>query len=31
MGLTRCTPVALSFKGSEGGLKLGPIANNGKI
>ena len=23
---TRCTPVALSYKGSEGGLKLGPVA-----
>ena len=30
MGPTRCTPVALSYKGSEGGSKLGPVANNGK-
>ena len=27
---TRCTPVALSYKGSEGDSKLGPVANNGK-
>ena len=25
---TRCTPVALGFKGSEWGSKLGPVANN---
>ena len=30
MGPTRCTPVALSDKGSEGESKLGPVANNGK-
>ena len=30
MGPTRCTPVALGFKGSERGSKLGPIANNGE-
>ena len=30
MGPTRCTPVALSYKGSEGDSKLGPVANNGK-
>ena len=28
MGPTRCTPVALGFKGSEWGSKLGPVANN---
>ena len=27
---TRCTPVALGFKGSEWGSKLGPVANNGE-
>ena len=27
---TRCTPVALSYKGSEEGSKLGSVANNGK-
>ena len=26
MGPTRCTPVALSYKGTEGGLQLGPVA-----
>ena len=30
MGPIRCIPVALSYKGSEGGSKLGPVANNGK-
>ena len=25
----RCIPVALSYKGSEGGSKLGPIDKNG--
>ena len=30
MGPTRCTSVALSYKGSEGDSKLGPVANNGK-
>ena len=30
MGPTRCTPVALSYKASEGDSKLGPVANNGK-
>ena len=30
MGPTRCTPVALSYKGSEGGSKFGLVANNGK-
>ena len=30
MGPTKCTPVALSYKGSEGDSKLGPVANNGK-
>ena len=30
MGPTRCTPVALGFKGSEWGSKLGPVANNGE-
>ena len=30
MGLTRCTPDAMSYKGSEGDSKLGPVANNGK-
>ena len=25
---TSCTPVALSYKGSEGGSNLGPVANN---
>ena len=30
MGPTRCTPVALSYKGSEGGSNLGPVANNDK-
>ena len=30
LGPTRCTSVALSYKGSEGDLKLGPVANNGK-
>ena len=32
MGPTRCTPVALGFKGSVrgGGSKLGPVANNGE-
>ena len=28
MGLTRCTPVALGFKGSEWGSKLGPVASD---
>ena len=28
MGPTRCTPVALSYKGSEGDSKLGPVAIN---
>ena len=28
MGPTRCTPVALGFKGSEGGSELDPVANN---
>ena len=27
MGPTRCTPVALGFKGSKRGSKLGPVAN----
>ena len=27
---TRCTPVALSFMGSERGSKLGLVANNGE-
>ena len=31
MGPTRCTPVALGFKGSEWGSKLGPVANNGEV
>ena len=30
MGPTRCTLVALGFKGSERGSKLGPVANNGE-
>ena len=30
MGPTRCTSVALSYKGSEADSKLGDIANNGK-
>ena len=30
MGPTRCTPVALGFKGSEWGSKLGHVANNGE-
>ena len=30
MGPTSCTSVALSYKGSEGDSKLGPVANNGK-
>ena len=30
MGPTRCTVVALGFKGSEMGSKLGPVANNGE-
>ena len=30
MGPTRCTPVALSYKASEGDSNLGPVANNGK-
>ena len=30
MGPTSCTPVALSYKGSEGDSNLGPVANNGK-
>ena len=30
MGPTRCSPVALSYKGSEGDSKLGLVANNGK-
>ena len=30
MGPTRCTPVALGFKGSEWSSKLGPVANNGE-
>ena len=30
MGLNRCTPVALGFKGSEWGSKLGTVANNGE-
>ena len=30
MGPTRCTSVALGFKGSEWGSKLGPVANNGE-
>ena len=29
-GPTRCTPVALSYKGSEGGSTLGPVGNNCK-
>ena len=28
MGPTSCTPVALSYKGSEGDSSLGPVANN---
>ena len=28
MGPTRCTPVALTFKGSESGSYLGPVASN---
>ena len=28
MGPSRCTPVALGFKGSELDSKLGPVANN---
>ena len=28
MGPTSCTPVSLSYKGSEGGSNLGPVANN---
>ena len=27
---SRCNSVALSYKGTEGGSKLGPVANNGK-
>ena len=27
---TRCTPIALSYKGSQGDSKLGSVANNGK-
>ena len=27
---TKCTPVALGFKGSERGSILGPVANNGE-
>ena len=30
MGPTRCTRVALSYKGSEADSKLGAIANNGE-
>ena len=30
MGPTRCTLVALGFKGSVRGSKLGPVANNGE-
>ena len=30
MGPTRCTPVALSYNGSEGGSEFGPVVNNGK-
>ena len=30
MGPTRCSFVALGFKGSERGSKLGPVANNGE-
>ena len=30
MGPTRCTLVALGFKRSERGSKLGPVANNGE-
>ena len=30
MGPTRCSPVALGFKGSERGSKLGPVSNNGE-
>ena len=30
MGPTRCTPVALSYKGSEADSNLGPVANNRK-
>ena len=30
MGPTRCTLVALGFKGSEWASKLGPVANNGE-
>ena len=30
MEATRCTSVALSYKGSEGDSKLGPATNNGK-
>ena len=30
MGPTRCSHVALGFKGSERGSKLRPIANNGE-
>ena len=28
MGPTKCTPVSLSYKGSEGGSNLGLVANN---
>ena len=30
MGPTSCTPVALSYKGSEGGSKLDSVAKYGK-
>ena len=30
MGPTRYTPVALSYKGSEGGSNMGPVANTGE-
>ena len=30
MGSTKCTPVALGFKGSERGSNLGPVDNNGE-
>ena len=29
-GPTECIPVAMGFKGSERGSKLGPVANNGE-
>ena len=30
MGPTRCSSVAIDFKGSERGSKLGPVVNNGE-